>query len=642
LAQYELNLRDYFRIFRKRRLIIIITFILVTFLTATYTSMQPVVYRSETTVKIEERKTIAGLLTEWIMYNPADVMESEAKIIKGYPVMRKVALRLAKVNDKTSLGQISDIVSQLQSSIETERVANTNMIRIIATSGNAKDAMELANTTAEVYIEENLLEKAKQFRQTRQFIEEQLSSLENRLRRAEERLEQFGDNIKKIKLDEAIQQKLVDLDSQLAELLQKYTDKHPLVIQLKERIKEIESHLKGFSGQELEYARLSREVEVNKKLYILLKEKLEEARITEAQRVSDVSIVNPAAMPGPPLSGSRNLGILLGAILGLILGITFAFTFEALDTSIGTIEDVENVLKLPVLGVIPSFKAELKKKQSFTARLKERIFPALNTETEEKLTRLTAHYFPKSYSAEAYRNIQTNLKLNSSKKTIMVTSSGPREGKSNVVTNLGIVMAQAGLKILLVSADLRRPVLAKAFGLKKEPGLNELIMGTADLETALNNITDIMVGEMKFEDITKTPGIENIWIIPSGHLPSNPVEVLGSKEITNLIGQFKSRFDVVIFDAPPVLLVTDASILAPKMDCVLIVYEIGRTSREALLRTKIQLESTGAKIAGVVLNNTRSQTEDIASYPYYHYKYRYYGKHELSDRDKTEKQEDST
>jgi capsular exopolysaccharide synthesis family protein len=137
-----------------------------------------------------------------------------------------------------------------------------------------------------------------------------------------------------------------------------------------------------------------------------------------------------------------------------------------------------------------------------------------------------------------------------------------------------------------------------------------------------------MLGEMSFEDVRKTPGIENIWILPSGPPPANPVELLESGTMDNLISSLKKQFDVIIFDMPPVLPVTDASILAPKVDCVVIVYEIGRTSREALMRTKVQLESVGAKISGVVLNHTQAQTEAISSYPYYHYKYKYYGKDE--------------
>ena len=640
MPQYELNLRDYLRIFRKRRSTIVITFILVTVLSAFYLSKHEEVYKATATIKIEERKTIAGLLTEWIVYNPADVLESESKFITSFPVITNVGVALNKVpkdwfehpNNIDSnqikpehVEELNRIVSELQGEVETERVANTNMIKIVANSGNPKEAMDLANSVAQVYLASNLKEKNRQATQEREFIEDQLKTIENKLRSMEENLRQYGQGVGQIKISEPIEQKLTELQFKLTELLQKYTEKHPQVIQLKDQIKFMEAQVHGISGQQLEYSRLTREVEVNKKLYSTLKEKLEEARISEAQKVSAVSIVNPAVLPTSPVTGDNSLKIVMGAFLGLILGVALAFIFETLDTSIGTIEDVENVIKLPVLGVVPPIESDFKAQRGIVGRIKDRFNPKEKTDAEERFVHLFSHYQPQSPTTEAYRNIHTNLKLSPARKTILITSSGPREGKSSVACNLALVMAQIGLKTVLVSADLRRPILAKVFGIKREPGLNELIMGTVGLDSALNNITDILLGEIGLEDIRKTPGIENIWILPTGHLPPNPVEILESKVLVEIIEKLKSRFDVVILDAPPVLPVTDSSLLAPKVDCVVLVYEIGRTSREGLMRAKVQLESAGGKIAGVVLNHTQTQTEGISPYPYYH-KYKYYGK----------------
>jgi succinoglycan biosynthesis transport protein ExoP len=640
LPQYELNLRDYLRIFRKRRLTILVTFILVSVLSAFYLSKHEETYKATATIKIEERKTIAGLLTEWIVYNPADVLESESKFITSFPVLTNVAVALNKVpkewfehpNNIDSnqikpehVEELNNIVSELQGAVETERVANTNMIKIVVTSGNAREAMDLANSVAQVYVASNLKEKNKQATQEREFIEDQLKTIETKLRAMEENLRQYGQGSDQIKIAEPIEQKLIELQFKLEELLQKYTEKHPQVIQLRDQIKSMEAQVHGISGQQLEYSRLTREVEVNKKLYSTLKEKLEEARISEAQKVSAVSIVNPAVLPTSPVTGDNSIKIVMGAFLGLILGVALAFIFETLDTSIGTIEDVENVIKLPVLGVVPPIESDFKAQRGIVGRIKDRFNPQEKTDAEERFVHLFSHYQPQSPTTEAYRNIHTNLKLSPARKTILITSSGPKEGKSSVACNLALVMAQIGLKTVLVSADLRRPILAKVFGIKREPGLNELIMGTVGLDNALNNITDILLGEIGLEDIRKTPGIENIWILPTGHLPPNPVEILESKVLVEIIEKLKSRFDVVIFDAPPVLPVTDSSLLAPKMDCVVLVYEIGRTSREGLMRAKVQLESAGAKIAGVVLNHTQAQTEGISPYPYYN-KYKYYGK----------------
>ena len=160
---------------------------------------------------------------------------------------------------------------------------------------------------------------------------------------------------------------------------------------------------------------------------------------------------------------------------------------------------------------------------------------------------------------------------------------------------------------------------------KKEPGLNEVITGTAKLEDALRNIADIMLGDMELRELMKTPGMENIWILSSGHVPLNPAEILETAELQNVIEELKKRFDVILFDSPPALLVTDASLLASKVDGVVLCYEIGRIARDALLRAKIQLESAGANVTGVVLNHITPQTEALTPYPYYYrYKYKYY------------------
>lgn len=682
MPQYELNLRDYLRIFRKRKGIIVFTFAVVTLGSLVLTPKVAPSFKASATIKIEERKTIAGLLTEWIVYNPGDVMESESKFITSFPVLLKVSVvmqmvpvewfsdrrmaglpeagsgeerdpmgafgslqgsafkpeRLQRISDVVErlqnkailperVDEVNRIISVIQAKLETTRVAQTNMIRISATADTPQAAADLANIVSEVYILENLNEKNKQSRHARQFIEEQLAMLEQKLKDTEHKLKNFDDGSSQVRLAGPIEEKLVELDFKLAELLQKYTEKHPQVIQLRDQIEGLESQVHGFSDKQLEYTGLAREVEVNRKLYSMLKEKLEEARITEQQKVSDVAIVDPAVAPAAPVAAGSRIKVIMGAFMGLILGVAFAFIIETFDTSIGTIEDVENVIKLPVLGIVPPIEEELPSGKNIFLKIKHRFVPRIKSEAEERIVHLFAHYSPQSPITESFRNIHTNLKLSSERKTILVTSSGPREGKSSVVCNLGLVMAQIGLKTILLSTDLRRPILCKVFGVEREPGLHEVVMGTATLESALRNITDLFLGNMGFEVIRKTPGIENIWILPSGHLPHNPVEIIDSRAFLDLLEKLKARFDVIILDSPPVLPVTDASMLAPKVDGVVMVYEIGRTGREGLMRSKIQLEAVNAKVLGVILNHTQAQTEQISPYPYYR-KYKYYGKEE--------------
>jgi tyrosine-protein kinase Etk/Wzc len=324
---------------------------------------------------------------------------------------------------------------------------------------------------------------------------------------------------------------------------------------------------------------------------------------------------------------------------GLMLGFVLAILFETLDTSIGTIEDVENSLKLPVLAVIPSIPSnpERDKGKSILTEFRRKISHIRQTHNQEAYVRLIVHHKPKSTMAEAYRHLRTNLKLHKSRGLFLITSAGPREGKTTVLINLGLAVAQKGVKTLLVSSDLRRPALAKTFGIKKEPGLNEVITGTARLEDAIRSIADIMLGDMELRHIMKTPGMENIWILTSGHVPLNPAEILESKELHRLIAELKKKFDVILFDSPPALLVTDASLLASKVDGVVVCYEIGRMARDALLRAKTQLELAGANLSGVVLNHITPQTEPMTYYPYHRYRYRYKYRYYADDHERAEK-----
>lgn len=216
--------------------------------------------------------------------------------------------------------------------------------------------------------------------------------------------------------------------------------------------------------------------------------------------------------------------------------------------------------------------------------------------------RVIAHHSPRSPVAEAYRTLRTNIQfgaLDRRVRSIMFTSAGPGEGKSTTLANLGVTLAQAGQRVILVDADFRRPVVHRIFGVEQQRGLTTVLTGRATLEEGLQDC-----------------GIENFSILPSGPLPPNPSELLGSQSMRALIGTLCERADYVLFDCPPALAVADASILAPCLDGVVLVLKAGSVTRQAAAQAKAQLEKVGAHFLGAVLNNVQIRGDDRYYYYY--------------------------
>lgn len=206
---------------------------------------------------------------------------------------------------------------------------------------------------------------------------------------------------------------------------------------------------------------------------------------------------------------------------------------------------------------------------------------------------------PRSPVTEAYRALRTNIQfasLDRPVQTILITSADPGEGKSTILANLGVVMAQAGRKTLLVDADLRRPQLHAIFGKGNEQGLTSLMMTTGTKDLPLQET-----------------GVPNLTLLTSGPLPPNPAEVLASRRLDDVLQQLKGEAEIVLFDAPPVVAVTDAVILASKVDGVLLVVNAGKTRREMARRAKVLLDKANARLLGAILNNVKTE-KSVYSY----------------------------
>jgi len=294
--------------------------------------------------------------------------------------------------------------------------------------------------------------------------------------------------------------------------------------------------------------------------------------------------ITDVAEPGrKPVSPNFPLNIALGLIVGLIVGVGLAFFIEYLDTSVKTIDDVERALQAPVLGVIP---------QNVSSLIQEG---------------------PESPHAEAYRVLRTNVLFSRKREdanSLTVVSGGAGEGKSTTIFNLGVVFAQNGQRVLLVDSDLRRPSLHKLLNVSNAVGL-----------------TNYLLRQNTIEQVIQTTSIPTLDFLPSGKLPSSSLGILNSTQMKEFIKEAKQRYDFVFFDSPPIMGVSDASILASEVDLSVLVIQYRKYPQAMTLRAKQMVEKVGGTLLGVVLNNINI-SQDSYYYYYSGYYYDYYAKRE--------------
>ncbi|MBN2411866.1 polysaccharide biosynthesis tyrosine autokinase [candidate division KSB1 bacterium] len=386
----------------------------------------------------------------------------------------------------------------------------------------------------------------------------------------------------------------------------------PKVEELEKILNTYNKQLETLPEKSLKLARLERSAKVKEKIFIMLQEKYQESRITEVGQLGIVRIIDWAKAPDFPVKPKKKVNLILGFLLGIGLGVGIAFVTDYLDNSINTMEDVER-LQLPLMATIPFIKPEQ------SNGVMEKIRPAEDPEAQDINERLITHLKPKSPISEAYRTLRTNITFtapDNPKQVIMVTSSGPKEGKSTSISNLAITFSHMGTKTLLIDSDLRRPMLHKLFGMEKQSGLTNILVGKDTLNTAVKHVKSL----------------PNLDILTCGILPPNPAELLGSQQMQNLLLETKEKYEIVLIDTPPIIAVTDSSVLSTMVDGVILVVRSGKSKSEAVIHALEQLNRVEAPILGVILNGIQASNV-YGSYYYYNYYHYYYG----SDGDKKKK-----
>jgi len=430
-----------------------------------------------------------------------------------------------------------------------------------------------------------------------------------------------NENLQRLKEDHLKQESL------LVEYREIYKHKHPKMIRLLENI----SHLKALINKEIEteynnalreieteyrnaleeenkleieldkqkkraleferkiinYNALKRELETNERILHIVLNRLRETSIASEIQTNNVRIQDIAEVPKKPVRPRKILNIALSIVLGLMGGVTLAFFRDYMDISLKDANEIAALLQLPILGSVPRVFRDKK-----------------NVKKKEDIDRIVEKD-PHSLASEAYRTIRTNLLFSinhsSGAKSLVVTSSVPKEGKTLIAVNLATMIANSGEKVLLVDADLRKPRIHTVFDDKNEIGLSQFLLGKND-----------------FDSICKSSHVNNLHIVTSGKITDGPSELISSENMKLFLKIASSRFSKIILDAPPVVLVTDAQILSSICTGVVLVAELGRATKTLLNNSKELLQKVDANIVGVIANNI-SYAKNHYSYPQYYY-----------------------
>jgi capsular exopolysaccharide synthesis family protein len=576
----------------------------------------------------------------------------------------------------------TNLVNGFLGKVKIEPIRNSRLVKINFDSHYPELSARVPNTLAATYIQQNLENRFTSTEQAKEWLTRQLDDLKGKVERAEEILQAFGSKHDIISLEEKenitmqrltelnealakaesermakealykqsfdrnfdslpsilenklvqdLKQTFIQLEAQYMKLLENYKPDYPEMKRLRNQMESIQKRLNAeistiiagikteyesslrkesllraaFEEQKakalemkqkaIQYNILKRESDTNKELYKGLLQRMKEAGVSAAITASNIQVVDQAELPTIPYRPNKRLNLLLAAVVGLFLGVGLAFFFEYLDNTVKTPDDVEELVRLPSFGMVPEISQERRK---------------LLDSGKSYPVELVTYGHPKSMLSEAYRNIRTSILLSFSEKppkTIIISSPNPAEGKTTTAVNTAIALSQTGARVIIIDADMRKPRVHTIFAKDNGIGLSNFLSGNTQLES-----------------IIKISKIPNLCYIPSGPIPPNPSELLGSNLFKKMIQSLGDRFDHMLFDSPPVLGFADSTILSTLVDGVILVVVGGKTPKETLQRAKEILLQVDARVLGVVINRVGIRRSDYGSY-YYRYHY-YYGR----------------
>jgi succinoglycan biosynthesis transport protein ExoP len=583
------------------------------------------------------------------------------------------------------------IIGSFLGRIMVTPIRESRLVDVSVTSINPEEAARIANTLGETYIAQNLETKVAASRDAVRWLVDEVETARKKMADAEAALQAYKEQYAIISFEERqniVMQRLLDLSTQVnqaklkrmtletqytqvknyrkndlstmpqvisnpvvqelkikllnlegeyLDALQKFREKHPVVLalqtqmtglknQLAVEIQQIAAGMKNeyelalaqeqelvtaleqqktealtLNQKAITFGILQEEAQSNRLMYNTLLQKTKEMSVTERLETSNIRLVDRATIPNAPIAPRTQRNGALAMLMGLILGATLAFLLEYMDNSLKIPEDVTQYLDIPFLGFIPEMSGE---------------FAPSNVIKQVEATIVATT--PKSIVSEAYRSLRTSVlfsmlhesaEAHEPGSVVLITSSEPSEGKSCTTANLGIAMAQSGRKTLIIDCDFRKPVMHQVFGVSNENGFADVL-------------TNAHISGSK-RGLIKRTAIPNLDVIPCGKIPSNPSELLGSEITRVAIGALRERYETILIDSPPVNTVTDPVILSGLATGVIIVIRAGMTRRDLVQRTRNQLRSVSAKILGGVLNGVNIQKNKYYYYYAYHYPHYY-------------------
>lgn len=673
----QLHFLDYWRVIRSRKEVILAVTLLVVLTGTGVTFMLPKKYSATARILVRQDETDIDVFERQFnaAYNPF-FLRTQYEIIKSKPILYEVISNLnlqeiwgKRFTDGERALSREEAYEVMAGSLVVEQARDTSLIEITYYSTDPQEAARVANEVANVYRDHRLYAKRRELKSAIEALQNELKKQQDKVDEVEDRVETIraelgvsvldrGVSVDKIRLSQLeadrlaanvdrvvrkaryeqlvglegdellnasayivndpalsrIRSDLVNTEVNLKLALETYGANHPEVKRLvagRDELKQqLENALTGLKkGLEADYAvarekyealemalgearvedieaarekflpfeKAQRELEVQRSILEALQARIAQEGISLEVPRTAVEIVDPAEPSLRPVSPDVFLNILLSLFVGLGAALGLAYFIEYLDTSIKTVDDVERSMGLPVLGVIP-----------------QKVRPLI----EEG---------PESPHAEAYRVLRTNMQFaaKASGGAIAMVSGGIGEGKSTTLFNLAFICAQLGDKVLIVDSDLRRPVQHTILGMSNRFGL-----------------TNVLMRDVPIEETIKATSVPNLHFLPSGKLPRSSLGLLDAQRLRELVKNLKSRYDYVFFDSPPVMGVSDASILVSEMDAVMLVIQYRKYPKMISNRAKQIIENVGGKLIGVVLNNINIMRDDY--YYYYHSYYSHY------------------